>query len=188
MRSRAGLRFLAITTLVIAVRALDAWTTWMATPDLMLEQNPLERLLHVGWTGLLLLNAAVVVLLAAAAWHAAYRPPSLPRDAGLDLPGFVGRYWFSRAERRSVAQAMFWLPADRQVRWAFVGGPGALLVIVASIVVGGWNLLVAQHIVRSPVVGRIWIASFWLAMLLGLCVAVRAFLLRAYTRYLRSPV
>lgn len=186
MRSRAGLRVLAITTLIIAARAFDAWTTWMATPDLQLEQNPLQRLLHVGWSGLLLLNAAVVVVLAAAAWHATFSPPSLPRDAELDLPSFVGRYWFSRPDRRTIAQAMFWLPANRDVRWAFIGGPGVLLVIVASVVVGAWNWLVATHVVLSSTAGTIGIAAFWIAILLALCVSVRVFLLHAYARYLRS--
>ncbi|HEY4216169.1 MAG TPA: hypothetical protein VGM67_03470 [Gemmatimonadaceae bacterium] len=186
MRSRAGLRFLAITISIIAARAFDAWTTWVATPDLRLEQNPLESLLHVGWSGLLLLNAGVAALLVGAAWSAAFRSPAIPLEPGLDLSSFVARYWFSSSNRRSIVQAMFWLPADRRVRWAFIGGPGVALVIVASVVVGAWNLLVARGVVRSTATGTIWIAGFWLAMLLGLGLAVRTFLLHAYTRYLRE--
>ena len=187
MRSRAGLRFLATALLIAAARALDAWTTWMATPDLRLEQNPLERLLHVGWGGLLLLNAAVVALLVVAAWRAAFTPPSLPREPALDLPAFVARYWFSSVERRSIAHAALWLPADRRVRWAFIGGPGVALVIVASVVVATWNLLVARRVVISAAAGRFWLIGFWAAVLLGLFIAVRVFLLRAYARYLRQP-
>jgi len=187
MRSRAGLRVLATALLIIAARALDAWTTWIATPDLELEQNPLERLLHVGWGGLLLLNGVVAALLIVAAWRATFAPPSLPRDPGLELPDFVARYWFSRRERRSIAQAVLWLPADRRVRWAFIGGPGVALVVVGSAVVAIWNLLVARGVVLSRAAGHLWIVGFWIAMLLGLCVAVRVFLLRAYARYLRQP-
>jgi hypothetical protein len=186
MRSRAGLRFLATALLIVAARALDAWTTWIATPDLKLEQNPLAKVLHVGWGGLLLVNAAVVALLVGAAWRAAFAPPMLPRESGLDLHAFVSRYWFSRPEERSIAQAVFWLPADRRVRWAFIGGPGVTLVVVASVIVGAWNLLVARGVVRSALTGRIWIIAFWAAILAGLCIAVRVFLLRAYARYLRQ--
>ena len=187
MHSRARLRFLAITILIIAARAFAAWTTWVATPDLRLEQNPLERLLHVGRSGLLLLNAAVAALLFGVVWCAAFRPPALPAESGLDLSSFVARYWFSSGNRRSIVQAMFWLPADRRVRWAFIGGPGVALVIVASAVVGAWNSLVARGVVSSAATGVIWIAAFWLAILLGLGLAVRTFLLHAYTRYLREP-
>jgi hypothetical protein len=187
MPSRAGLRFFATALLIVAARGLDAWTTWIATPDLKLEQNPLERALHVGWSGLLLLNAAVAAVLIAAAWRATFAPPSLPGESDLDLRAFVSRYWFSRSGRRSIAQAMLWLPADRRVRWAFIGGPGVILVVVASAVVGVWNLLVARGVVRSAAAGHVWIIGFWIGVLAGLCVAVRVFLLRAYGRYLRRP-
>ncbi len=155
MWSRARLRFLATTVMIVVARALDAWTTWVATPDLELEANPLERLLHLGWWGMLLMNAIVVSLVAYAAWRAAFRPPALPSEVGLDLE-------------------------------AFIGGPGAGLVIVGSIVAAGWNLLVARGVVVAPAAGLVGIAVFWGAVLAGLGLAVHVFLRRAYVRYARS--
>ena len=187
MRSRAGIRFLATTLLLVAARALDAITTWTATRDLALESNPLTYVLppHFRWWGLVLVNAIVAALMVIAAWHAAFAPAPLPRERGLDLPAFVARYWFARPGRRSVAQAVFWLPADARVRWGFIGGPGAVLVIVASGVAATWNLLVARHIVADPAIGRLWLVVFWLGVALGLALAVRLFLVRAYRRYAR---
>jgi hypothetical protein len=185
MRSRAVLRVLVTSALLVAARAIDAWTTWIATPDLSLEANPLELALRSGWAGLLVVNAIVVVVMVLAIWRAAVAPPALPRDPGLDFHAFVARYWFSRSGRRSLAQAVFWLPADRQVRWAFIGGPGVALVIGASVVVAAWNLLVARHVVIAPSAGRLWLVAFWSGMGISLCVAVRVFLLRAYARYAR---
>ncbi|MEO6878890.1 MAG: hypothetical protein ABI205_10440 [Gemmatimonadaceae bacterium] len=186
MWSRARLRFLATTCMIVVARALDAWTTWLATPNLALEANPLERLLHLGWWGMLVMNAIVVALVAFAAWHAAFRAPPLPAEAGLDQEAFVGRYWFSSRERHTRAQAMLWLPADRRVRWAFIGGPGAALVIAGSLVAAGWNLLVARRIVVAHTAGVVGIAIFWGAVLAGLGVAVHVFLRRAYRRYSRT--
>jgi hypothetical protein len=186
MWSRAGIRFLATTVLLVAARALDALTTWIATRDLALESNPLTRVLHLGWWGLLLVNTAVVGVIAVAAWHAAFTPPALPREPGLDFPAFVARYWFARTGRRSVSQAICWLPADVRVRMAFIGGPGAVLVIVGSAVAAAWNTLVARHVVAGPALGRLGLAAFWLGLALGLTLAVRIFLVRAYARYARA--
>ena len=48
--------------LLLFARAMDFFSTWIATPNLVLEGNPLAR--KLGWRGGLLLNAFVVVLLA----------------------------------------------------------------------------------------------------------------------------
>jgi hypothetical protein len=184
----ARARFLATAVLLVAARAADAYTTYLATPDLSLEANPLERLLHVGWSGLLVINAVVVAVMIVAARRAAFAPPALPSEPHLDLPAFVGRFWFSRDERRSLLQAALYLPADRRVRWAFIGGPGAVLVIAASAVIAISNLLIASDVRVTPAAARMWVGSIWGAVAIGLMLAVRIYLLRAYARYLeRAP-
>lgn len=182
----ARVRFGVTAVLLVAARALDAVSTYLATPDLKQEANPLQRAFHLGWPGLLLVNALVLALMIYAAWRAAFVPPALPNDAGLDLQSFVARFWFSRNERRSLASAIFWLPADRRVRWAFIGGPGAALVILASLLVAGGNLLIAYHVHIPLALARVWVSGFWAIVLVGLYIAVRAFLLRAYARYTRQ--
>lgn len=185
----ARARFVTTAVLLVLARGADAITTWMATPDLALEANPLQRLLHIGWGGLLLVNAIVVVVMIAAARRAAFAPPSLPTEPGLDLQAFVGRFWFSRRERRSLAMASMYLPADRRVRWAFIGGPIAVLVIAASTLVAIGNWFIAGGLRVTPAVAHAWVAGFWGAVVLGVVLAVRVFLLRAYARYrAREPV
>jgi hypothetical protein len=176
-------RFVATTLLLVAARALDALTTWIATRDLELEFNPLQRLFHFGWLGLLLVNLLAVGVMSLAAWRAAFVPPALPAEKGLDFEAFVARYWFGALGRRSVMQAALYLPADRRVRWAFIGGPGAAIVIVGSAVLAAWNLLVARGFVVHPALGRVWLAGFWTAVVLALGFSVRTFLLRSYARY-----
>jgi len=169
---------------LIAARALDAYSTWIATRDLSLEMNPLTRFFHLGWRGLLLVNAFIVVLMLAAIWRASFAPPPLPAEQGLDLDAFVSRFWFARGGRRSLSQAVWYLPADRRIRWAFIGGPGAAIMIVASVVLAGWNLLVAHNAV-SPAMARVWLVAFWSGVAMSLALGVRIFVLRAYARYAR---
>lgn len=182
----ARMRFWATTILLVAARALDAGTTYKATPDLSQEANPLQRAFHLGWAGLLIVNALVLALMIYAAWRAAFVPPELPSDAGLDLPSFVARFWFSRNERRSLLSAIFWLPADRRVRWSFIGGPGAALVVLASLLVAAGNLVIAYRVHIPMLLARVWVSAFWAIVFVGVCVAVWAFLLRAYSRYTRQ--
>jgi hypothetical protein len=179
------IRFVATTLLLVAARALDALTTWIATRDLTLESNPLARVLHLGWRGLLVVNLLAVGVLTLAAWRAAFVPPPLPPERGLDFEGFIARYWFGARGRRTVSQAVMYLPADRRVRWAFIGGPGAAIVIGASTVLAAWNLLVARGIIVHPMLGRVWLVAFWGAVAMSLALSVRAFLRRAYDAYAR---
>lgn len=137
----------------------------------------------------MLINALVVALMIFAAWRAASAPPALPHESNLDLHAFIGRFWFSRAERRSLGQAAMYLPADRRVRWAFIGGPGATLVIAASALVAVGNVFVARGLRVSPSGARLWVGGFWGAVVVGVVLAVRIFLLRAYRRYrARAPI
>ena len=188
MRSRAGVRFLATVTLLVVARGLDACSTWIATRDLSLETNPLTRLLHVGWGGLLLVNAAVIAFIAMCAWRAEREPAPLPAECGLDVEEFVGRYWFAMRTRRSLRQAMFWLPADRRVRRTFIGSAGATLIVAGSIAAATWNILVARGIVTGRVIGLAGFAGFWIGLALALGVSVRLFLLRAFARYERATM
>jgi len=59
MASRAYFAFLA---LLIFARAMDFLSTWVATPNLVLEGNPLAK--RLGWKGGVLLNVLLVVVLA----------------------------------------------------------------------------------------------------------------------------
>jgi len=59
MISRAYFAFLA---LLIFARAMDFLSTWVATPNLVLEGNPLAK--RLGWKWGVLLNVVLVVVLA----------------------------------------------------------------------------------------------------------------------------
>jgi hypothetical protein len=186
--ARPVARTAATVAVLVAARGLDALSTWTATRDLSLETNPLTRLLHVGWAGLLTVNAAVIAFIGLCAWRAARTPPVLPPETGLDRDAFVARYWFAFAGRRSLGQAVFWLPADRRVRLAFVAGPGTVLVVAASAVAATWNVLVARGVVTGRTMGFVGVIGFWSLLSAGVVLSVRGFLLRSYARYLRQGV
>ncbi len=57
-----GKEYLGYVALLVFARAMDFLSTWIATPNLVLEGNPLAK--KLGWKGGLLLNLGVVVFLA----------------------------------------------------------------------------------------------------------------------------
>lgn len=60
------MRFLLTAALILTCRALDLFTTWLATPDLSRELNPLYHAL--GWRKAILFNLLCVLF--AIDWHA----------------------------------------------------------------------------------------------------------------------
>ncbi|HZJ76031.1 MAG TPA: hypothetical protein VFD25_05530, partial [Clostridia bacterium] len=68
--------FLAVTA-YFAVCALDLSLTYIATPNLYLEGNPLVAYLDIGWTGLILINIITFAFYVALAYYAfvAYKVP-----------------------------------------------------------------------------------------------------------------
>ena len=184
-----AVQFVAITLAVIGSRALDILTTLNATPDLSRETNPLHRVLGLGWRPLLLVNAVIVLILIAAAWRAGFgRPVPLPDEPGLDYESFIGRFWLGRPTRCSPSRAALWLPAPSSVRWSFIGGPLARLVVVASMVIAVWNTWAARP--EAATVDRrllpIATVLFWLAIAVAIWWLVRRFLASAYAQYRRQ--
>jgi hypothetical protein len=182
-------QFVALAVALVASRALDILTTLHATPDLARETNPLHRVLGLGWRSLIVVNVIIVIVLIAAAWRAAFGPAApLPNESGLDYESFIGRYWFGRPIRSSASRAALWLPAASGVRWSFIGGPIARLVVVASIVIAAWNRWAAtrgaMRIDRRvlPVATVI----FWSAIAVAIWWLVRRFLASEYARYRRQ--
>lgn len=57
-----GREYFVFLALLVFARAMDFLSTWVATPNLVLEGNPLAK--KMGWTWGLLLNLGVVILLA----------------------------------------------------------------------------------------------------------------------------
>ena len=189
---RSGTRvvqFVAIAVALVASRALDILTTLHATPDLARETNPLHRVLGLGWHSLLFVNAIIVIVLIAAAWRAAFGPSApLPAEAGLDYESFIGRYWFGRPIRSSPSRAALWLPAASSVRWSFIGGPLARLVVVASMVIAAWNRWAATRDAMRVDRRVLPVATviFWSGIALAIWWLVRRFLASEYLRYRRQ--
>lgn len=78
MRKNKHKIFFFATAVYFAVCVFDLILTYIATPNLYLEGNPLVYYLDISWTGLILINVITFVFYAALAYYAfvAYRAPA----------------------------------------------------------------------------------------------------------------
>lgn len=110
MRGRESRRhtFGVLTVLFLLSRAADAGATYLVTPDLRHETNPLVSVFGAGWGGLVVVQ---VVLSALVIWLTywdllAWRP-HYPKERGLGFREFAEAYYFGR---ESTIVDFLWRP------------------------------------------------------------------------------
>ena len=110
MRSRVSRRhtFALLTVLFVLSRAADAGGTYMVTPDLRHETNPIVSVLGAGWGGLLVVQVALSALVIwLTYWDLFGSRLPYPTQRGLGFREFAGAYYFGR---KSTLVEFLWRP------------------------------------------------------------------------------
>lgn len=110
MGSRSSKRhtFALLTVLFLLSRATDAGATYMVTPDLRHETNPIVSVLGAGWVGLLLVQVALSALVIwLTYWDLFGSRSPYPRQRGLGFREFAEAYYFGR---KSTLVDFLWRP------------------------------------------------------------------------------
>jgi hypothetical protein len=88
-------KFILITTLFLLTRILDGISTYIVTPDLAAEANPLHSVFQLGWIGLFVANLTIISLCVYASYLYYTKPqPTLDFEADLDYKNFISVYFF----------------------------------------------------------------------------------------------
>ncbi len=128
-RSSRRHTFVLLTGLFLLSRAADAGATYMVTPDLRHETNPIVSVLGAGWGGLLVVQvvlSALVIWLTY--WDLFGSGPPYPRQRGLGLREFADAYYFGR--KRTLADFLWRPPAGWRLNLKFAGYALPRLLIV----------------------------------------------------------
>lgn len=132
---RKKIRFALMVCLLLFARGCDFYSTslWYFQPDgYQDERNPLSYLLGIGWSGLVLVNIVMVlVIIGLFAYYTFRYKPTLP---GRDLPSSPYEYasllYYGRTDR--FYQIFYRWPSNRNVLWAHAGYVVIRLLIVTS--------------------------------------------------------
>lgn len=103
------IRFSTVTLFIILTRSYDAYSTFLYTPDLSQEANPLVSILGFQWTPLLLVLAILTCYVVYAHFMATFRPMKLsPEEKGFGFGEFIGYVYTGK--RQSWTSVFYKLP------------------------------------------------------------------------------
>ncbi len=137
--------FVLLTVLLCATRISDMVTTYLVTPDLARETNPMASMLDQGWASVIGVQVVLVSAIVALNYYSLFKSqPAHPSQAGLSFGQFATRYYLGR--ERHWMNLIFRLPH----RWSvFVRAfgytlPRALIVIGLMVTLSSALLSVSQ--------------------------------------------
>lgn len=103
------LRFTTVTLFIIVTRTYDAYSTFIYTPDLSQEANPLVSILGFNWTPLLIVLVILTCYVVYAYFMTTFRPMQLaPIEKGYGFGDFLG--YLYTGKRQSWTSLFYKLP------------------------------------------------------------------------------
>ncbi len=137
--------FVLLTTLLFATRIGDLVMTYLVTPDLARETNPLVSMLGQGWISLIVLQIILVSAIVLLNYYSLFKlQPTYPSQSGLSFAEFATRYYLGREQH--WMNLLFRFPS----RWSvFVKAfgytlPRALIVIGLLVSMSSATLTISE--------------------------------------------
>jgi hypothetical protein len=137
-------KFIKLSALLVLTRAADLYTTYLSTPDLKYEFNPLVSKLGLGWTGLILAQIAFLVFIIYALWVYCFKNvETLSIKEGLSLKEFVSLFYFGNTT--SFSKIFYKLPTNKDSLLYSVGYVATYSLIIISIIVSSSTYLLVKN-------------------------------------------
>jgi len=142
-------QFLTLSLLLLISRFYDVYTTYLYIPDLKGETNILVRYFGAGWTAVILVQTALVLLLIYALYHYLFRFKAVqPEQPGLSLKEYVSYLHFGNTH--SFARLFYALPTRRKVLLPALAYVASGTLIVSGFIVGSsTSLLLCSELYRA---------------------------------------
>lgn len=139
--------FIILTTSYFLITAADLILTYLATPDLSLEGNPLVTGYRFGWAGLLAVNAVTLLLYFVMARYAYVKYRSPLSDETEDIKRYLADISYGDPEKTSLGMwrlPKYWAPQIACLCYSV----STALPFARAVVVVEWFLML-NHI-RAP--------------------------------------
>ncbi|MFN0204432.1 MAG: hypothetical protein ACKVTZ_23135 [Bacteroidia bacterium] len=105
------LKFWLVSLWIIFSRAYDAYATYVFTPDLSKEMNPLASILGLGWNPILLIVMGLTLYVVYAYYCSEFKPYNItPTEKGFSFSQFCTFLYLGR--KRHWTAVLYQLPTD----------------------------------------------------------------------------
>lgn len=185
MRHKACRRrtFVLLVVLLLISRSADAVTTYMVTPDLRSETNPLVTLLGAGWLELIIVQMLLTAMVAVLTYWDLYKSPlPYPSRSDLAFREFAQEYYFG--QKRSLLDFVWRPPAGWRLNLKLLG-----YVLPRVLIMLGFYVSVSSFVSLHIEVWRQFLREtspwiYYVPAIIYALASIRSFLRREYAFYL----
>ena len=177
--------FLLLAFLLVSTRCWDIITTYMVTPDLKTETNPLVSILGRGWVSVIISQIILVSIIIILNHQSLFKiKSSHPSQRGYSYKEFIRHYYFGKKE--SMIKMIYKLPQDKRTLIKLLGYvlPRALIVISIFISASSTFLITSWDYKRFYAVARPY---YYIALIATAFVFIMLFFKKEYKIY-QGPV
>ncbi len=189
MKNNPGLEFWFFSISLITLRAADVAITYIVSPDLRWEINPLVSVAGLGWPSLITSNiAGVAIILILFHYSRGQGGDLFPREPGYSVKEFVSHYLFG--ERHAFRKIYYVVPTNRRAIIEYAGYVSIRVLTVWSLIVVVHNALVwHSEDFREIMSGlKLWLGVYALLAFLTIVYSLRFFkVLHLKYRILHRP-
>lgn len=120
---------------ILVLRFLDLYTTYLYTPDLGREWNPLVSILGASWLSFIITQIIIIAFVSSLIFFYFNRTPNEPVQKGLGFYDFIYVYFFGKL--KPWRERIFTMPTNLKKHLVFNG----FLFLVISILLGCFAII-----------------------------------------------
>ncbi len=179
--SRTKLEFWLLTSFLLITRCWDITATYIITPNLEKETNPIVSIFGQGWTTVIIFQIILVSAVIILNYYSLFKTrDSYPSQKGYAFKDFMTYYYFS--EKRSLIKMLYKFPKNKSVLIKALGYilPRSLIVISVFISLSSTLLIVSSDYQKFYAVAKPY---YYVVLIAIVCLFYILFFRKEYTIY-----
>ena len=179
--SKSKLEFWLLTLFLLITRCCDIAATYIITPSLDRETNPIVSILGQGWKAVIILQLILVSVVIILNYFSLFRiKNSYPSQKGYSYKEFITYYYFG--EKRSLISLAYKFPKNKSLLIKALGYvlPRSLIAISLFISLSSTLLIVSSDYQKFYAVARPY---YYLVLIAIVCLFYILFFKREYAVY-----
>ncbi len=182
--SRIKLEFWLLTLFTIITRCWDITATYIITPDLEKETNPMVSIFGQGWMTVIIFQIILVSVVITLNYYSLFKTKnSYPSQKGYSYKEFITYYYFG--EKRNLIKIVYKFPKNKSTLIKALGYilPRALIVISVFVSLSSTLLIINSDYQKFYAVARPY---YYIVLIAIVCVFYILFFKREYTIYQKN--